>query len=550
MTSFSQRASILLLTAFLAFFMQAHSAFAVTKCIGQPTTLNWSSSNVAVSGCTLNHNTTNGTYCDFQPVADNSSSKSINLPSSSCTVSISCGSASKSDTLTIDTTKTWNGSACVSQPPPPPPPAPADRMLVNGASSATVPSGSYVTYSWSSSNATYCAFYIDGVFRGDTNGGWPFNNGAGWADGPLSANRTYTISCQNSVGQTVQSSATVTVTPNPAPIGWLDAAGCTYVAQGWTCDASNYNQALSVNVYRDGPAGAGGVLVGTYTAGDSRPDVGPSCGGTTLHGYNAPIPNSLLDGKTHSIYTYGVDVPTGTNTLLSGTPKSITCGCTNGATNYPTCSQCPAGEAYISGTCTPCSNGGCTGPGGNSGDPLDSLVCNNGATNPIACSTFAPTATLSASPTSIISGQSSTLTWSSTNATSCNAVGGFSTGGRTSGTASTGALTSTQNYQITCTGAGGSVSSNVVTVTVVQPTASITASPSRVHAGGSSTIAWSSTNVTSCTVVGPGISSASKSGSQTVTVNTQAIYTLTCQTAGAPITQTATVNIIPDFQEF
>jgi hypothetical protein len=76
--------------------------------------------------------------------------------------------------------------------------------------------------------------------------------------------------------------------------------------------------------------------------------------------------------------------------------------------------------------------------------------------------TPSPTVTLTANPTSITSGQSSTLTWSSTNATSCSGVN-FSPSG-TSGSSSV-SPTITTTYSLTCTGAGGS-SSGSATVTV------------------------------------------------------------------------------------
>jgi hypothetical protein len=80
----------------------------------------------------------------------------------------------------------------------------------------------------------------------------------------------------------------------------------------------------------------------------------------------------------------------------------------------------------------------------------------------------APTVSLTASPTSITSGQTSTLSWSSTNATSCTASGAWSGDRVTSGTDLAGP-SSTQTYTLTCTGAGGSASDSA-TVTVTQPT--------------------------------------------------------------------------------
>ena len=66
-----------------------------------------------------------------------------------------------------------------------------------------------------------------------------------------------------------------------------------------------------------------------------------------------------------------------------------------------------------------------------------------------------PTVTFNASPNSVTSGQSSTLTWSTTNATSCTASGAWSGSKSTSGSTSTGALTSSSTYTLSCTGSGG-----------------------------------------------------------------------------------------------
>ena len=66
-----------------------------------------------------------------------------------------------------------------------------------------------------------------------------------------------------------------------------------------------------------------------------------------------------------------------------------------------------------------------------------------------------PTLSFTANPTDITSGGSSTLKWSSTNATSCTASGGWSGSKGTSGSQSTGSLTKTTDYILACTGPGG-----------------------------------------------------------------------------------------------
>jgi hypothetical protein len=85
-----------------------------------------------------------------------------------------------------------------------------------------------------------------------------------------------------------------------------------------------------------------------------------------------------------------------------------------------------------------------------------------------------PTASLTASPTSIAPGGSSTLAWGSSNATSCTGVG-FSTGGGASGTTSV-SPTATTNYSVSCTGSGGTASASA-TVAVTTSTFFTVSSP-------------------------------------------------------------------------
>src|SRR6202035_2886412 len=78
------------------------------------------------------------------------------------------------------------------------------------------------------------------------------------------------------------------------------------------------------------------------------------------------------------------------------------------------------------------------------------------AVTPAATTTLAPTVTLSTSPTTIANGGASTLSWNAANATACTAAGGWHGTVATSGTWSTGAVSNTTEYELTCSGAGGS----------------------------------------------------------------------------------------------
>jgi hypothetical protein len=99
----------------------------------------------------------------------------------------------------------------------------------------------------------------------------------------------------------------------------------------------------------------------------------------------------------------------------------------------------------------------CTGTGGSAAQSAT-----------ITVSGAAPTVTINSSPSSVSSGGSSTLTWSSSNATACTASGAWSGAVATGGTQSTGALSANATYSITCTGTGGSATQSAA-VTVSAP---------------------------------------------------------------------------------
>jgi hypothetical protein len=157
-----------------------------------------------------------------------------------------------------------------------------------------------------------------------------------------------------------------------------------------------------------------------------------------------------------------------------------------------------------------------------------------------------PTVTLTASPAVVTSGGASLLTWSSTNATTCTASGGWSGTISQSGTQSTGPLTAPGAYILICTGPGGSSAAAIAGVNVV-PTVSLVASPSAISSGAASTLTWNSTNATACAASGGWVGALPSSGTQSSGALTlPAAYSLTCTGAGGTsITATALVNIIP-----
>ena len=159
----------------------------------------------------------------------------------------------------------------------------------------------------------------------------------------------------------------------------------------------------------------------------------------------------------------------------------------------------------------------------------------------------APSVTLTANPTSVVAGNASSLSWSSTNATSCVASGAWNGTRSTSGTLSTGPLSSTSTYTLTCSNPAGARSASA-TVTVNQPaptpTVTLTAAPTTVTVGSSATLSWTSSNATACTASGAWSGNRSTSGSaSTGPLSATSSYTLTCSNSSGSSSSTQTVNV-------
>lgn len=152
--------------------------------------------------------------------------------------------------------------------------------------------------------------------------------------------------------------------------------------------------------------------------------------------------------------------------------------------------------------------------------------------------TPAPVVNLSADPTAIELGTTATLSWTSTDATSCMAYGDWDGPRSTAGSEIIEPATaSTYAYTLTCTGPGGSAS-DTVTVTVNQPpaanepTVNLTASPSLVRRGSTITLSWSSTDASSCFASGNWSGAKPVAGSQSIVINSAVTFTLTCSGDG------------------
>jgi hypothetical protein len=132
-----------------------------------------------------------------------------------------------------------------------------------------------------------------------------------------------------------------------------------------------------------------------------------------------------------------------------------------------------------------------------------------------------PTCTLTASPTQINKGQSTTLTWTSANASSAIispnigtvALNGSKNVVLNSTTQFVGEFTSAQGKKVQC-----SVTVTVKDVVEELPTCSMNVSPSLIKKGDSTTLTWTSANASSASI-SPNIGTVALNGSKSVVVN-------------------------------
>lgn len=176
----------------------------------------------------------------------------------------------------------------------------------------------------------------------------------------------------------------------------------------------------------------------------------------------------------------------------------------------------------------------------------------------------APTVNLAADPTMLAAAGNSTLTWSTTDATSCVASSNpanatwNNAAKALAGTQLIPNLSAASNvFSLACTNDGGLTTQQDVTVTVVQPnpTVTLSANPTTIGEGGTSALTWNTTDMQSCTAVAnpvnaqwTGVKGALANQSQAITgLFDTTTFTLLCTGVnGVSYNSNATVTIDPN----
>jgi hypothetical protein len=301
--------------------------------------------------------------------------------------------------------------------------------------------GGSSTLSWTSTNATSCT----------ASGGWSGPEPASGTTSVAPATTTsYTLTCSGSSGSPAQATASVAVNATAALPDWVYYNG-RFTWPGDLSFAGTPSYSSSA-----GPAlsGSFSIQMVTQQGGGWQPYAPVSSLDLTPYNYLTLALKPTVTGQAWNCYfmTTGALSPGTVVSVLNYGPAPVAGQW--GVYNIPLADLGVSGASIANFTIQD-----------EAGVATNTWYIDNVGFTPSIPAVLPPTATISANPILLTSPGTVTLSWSSANATSCVASGGWSGPVPPSGTQSV-ALTATSGYAITCTSVGGSAYANAgVTVT-------------------------------------------------------------------------------------
>ncbi len=410
------------------------------------------------------------------------------------------------------------------------------------ANPASIVAGQSTTLSWSVTTGKYCKI----------NHGIMLVNNIGSRSVSPTTTTTYTLTCSGlGGGKSASAKTTVTVTAVPDPVNasitsfstspstivsgqsttlaWSVATGqnCT-INQGINAVNNSGTQVISpttTTVYALTCAGLNGGQ------GDSV--------STSVTVTPAPTP---VDAVIASFSASPASITNGQGSMLSWTVTTgLNCSINQGVgivANSGSQSVAPNANTTYALTC----NGLY---GGQSATATTTITVTAAPVN-------ASITSFAASPATIVSGTSTTLSWAVASGTGCSinqAVGAVANSGSTSVSPTT-----NTTYTLTCSGLnGGSSATTNATVTVTPvpspvnaSIASFAASPATITSGGSSTLTWAVASGTGCSI-NQSVGSVANNSSTSVSPTVDTAYTLSCSglNGGSSATASASVTVTP-----
>ena len=387
-----------------------------------------------------------------------------------------------------------------------------------------ITAGDSTTLAWTTSNASSVS--ID-------NGLGPQPVNSGIAVSPASTT-TYVLTAQGTGGP---ASAQVTVTVNPAPlpvsVDSFAATSTTITAGDSTTLAWTTSNASSVSIDNGlGPQPVNSNIAvspastTTYTL-TAQGTGGPVSAQVTVTVNPAPLPVSV-----DSFAATSTTITSGDSTTLAWTTSNASSvSIDNGLGPQPVNSNIAVSPASTT-TYTLTAQG--------TGGPVSAqvTVTVNPAPLPVSVDSFAATST------PITAGDSTTLAWTTSNASSVSIDNGLGPQPVNSNIAVSPASTTT--YTLTAQGTGGPVSAQVTVTVNPAPLPvsvdSFAATSTPITAGDSTTLAWTTSNAASVSIDN-GLGPQPVNGSTSVTPSTTTTYLLTATGASGTASSSVTVTV-------
>lgn len=427
---------------------------------------------------------------------------------------------------------------------------PAPNPVITGfvASPDAIQSGEITALFWGSANTTACS--IDNGI-GSVN----LVELSGENTGALTETTVFTLTCDGAGGTVASKTATVTVLPPTVPVVSLTATP-SEVASGSPSTLEWSSE------YASTCTGYGGALwgAGTGITASSTPDTASTGNLTANTAYAVECTSATGEQTIKNVNVTVTEAAPGPVVAIAASPNPIASGATSvlywSSQNATSCeasggwtgsraTESLGGETTAALTIDTAYTLTCTGPGGTQASTTTVSVVQD--PDPV------PVVTLSINPGQITPGGSALLTWSSTDATTCEAYGAWSGTKATSGNESTGPISATTSFQLTCSGPGGAdgeaVALTVGTVTGA-PNATITADRLTIESGGTTNVRWTCINGTTAIASdgagewgGPvALGGVRNTGALTATTD----YTVTCGNGVDPDdSDTVTITVNP-----
>jgi hypothetical protein len=375
------------------------------------------------------------------------------------------------------------------------PVAPTPTTLTSfTATPASVSSGVGTTLAWAGTRGTNfnACMLIGGQWGGGTWVGGSLPNQTNTA--PITANTTYGVQCHDTT------------------YGWVGplwkavtvAALAPVTADATSNSPRTVGQSATISFYADSANAPIQCQINNSSDTIALKNT-PGCPSAAAQTYTTPV-YTAPGTYTYKFYYYRNGWTLVKSVAVTVTATAVPVGsCANGlnASYQPSCT-CPAGQAQSGTVCAAA--------------PV--VTCANGLSNSYAPSCTCPMGQV----------QSGSLCVAAPVVTCANGLN--------------------NSYAPSCTCSASQVQSGAVCVPrgVIQ---SFTASPSRVLKGNTATVSWSTSNMSACalssmTATGTAVLSALRSSTLTPTINSKAVFTLTCSDAsGASYSASATVSLIP-----